>query len=314
MNPARPADKVASGTRPVPAPDPGRSLDGDGGSEPRRGRAAARRRARRQEIVASTRVLFDDRGMRSANIEDIARAVGINRAIIYRHFASKEELFALTLAEYLGELDQRLSLLDDPERSPQDRLEAVSREFSGYCLRYPAFVDCALALLGRPGSALLDEISGTALTKLGGLMAGQLRRIADILLLAAGDRSDAFPVDEFQADLLANALYMQVLGVMHLARSGFIVRPGPGGNAGWTQVGEQQILDLVTRMALSVAFPGSGGSEDSSGSALQDRHHALPAGSADGDQPAAATALGQGLGQRGHDPTASSRERVPGGE
>ena len=42
--------------------------------------------------------------MRDAQIEDIARAVGINRAIVYRHFSGKEELFALTLVSYLDEL------------------------------------------------------------------------------------------------------------------------------------------------------------------------------------------------------------------
>ena len=65
----------------------------------RRTAAAARRRAREQEIIAATRALFDQRGVRDAQIEDIAQAVGINRAIVYRHFTGKEELFALTLVE-----------------------------------------------------------------------------------------------------------------------------------------------------------------------------------------------------------------------
>jgi AcrR family transcriptional regulator len=230
----------------------------------KRGNALARRKARQAEIVASTRLLFDGRGMRSANIDDIAKAVGVNRAIIYRHFASKEELFALTLAGYLVELDERLSQVDDRTLPPRDRLTAVCREFAGYCLHYPAFVDCALALLGRPGADLLEEISETTLARLGALMAGELSRIADILMLGAAQGPEpTAPTgsgarsDQFQADLLANALYMQVLGVMHLARSGFIVRPAPGGAANWTQVADDQIVDLVTRMALSVAFPGS---------------------------------------------------------
>ncbi len=54
-----------------------------------RPRTAERRAERSREIVAATRALFDERGVREAQIEDIARAVGINRAIIYRHFSSK---------------------------------------------------------------------------------------------------------------------------------------------------------------------------------------------------------------------------------
>ena len=37
-------------------------------------------------------------------IEEIAQAVGIARGLIYRQFASKEELFVLTVTDYLAEL------------------------------------------------------------------------------------------------------------------------------------------------------------------------------------------------------------------
>jgi AcrR family transcriptional regulator len=218
-----------------------------------RGRAtAARRRARQQEIVASTRELFDARGMRSANIDDIAKAVGINRAIIYRHFASKEELFALTLADYLTELDERLAAVDDAGASPWERSVAVSREFATYCVRYPAFVDCALALLGRPGPDLLEEISDVALHRLTALMGAQLRRITEIVR-ASPLAAEAGP--DVDLDLLANALYMQVLGLMHLARSGVVLRPKTGGDVAWDVVEQDRIVELAVRMTLSVAFP-----------------------------------------------------------
>jgi AcrR family transcriptional regulator len=226
---------------------------------------AARRRARQAEIVASTRDLFDARGMRSANIDDISKAVGINRAIIYRHFVGKEELFALTLAEYLGELDALLAAVVEREGDPRARLVAVSREFAWYCLRYPAFVDCALALLGRPGPDLREEISEGALLRLEGLMGAQLRRIADILRAAAPPVAappvarGPQPAAEVDVDLLANALYMQTLGLMHLARSGVVLRAGPDGGTSWAVVSQEQIVDLVTRMTLAVAFPAGSG-------------------------------------------------------
>ena len=60
--------------------------------------AAARRRAREREILAATRRLFDESGVRDAQIEDVARAVGVNRAIISR---------ALTGGRtFLGNLEQ----------------------------------------------------------------------------------------------------------------------------------------------------------------------------------------------------------------
>src|SRR5947209_6930819 len=62
-------------------------------------------RTRERDLVHATRALFDERGMQDAPIEDIARAVGIARGLIYRHFSSKEELFVLTVTDYLRELD-----------------------------------------------------------------------------------------------------------------------------------------------------------------------------------------------------------------
>ena len=87
----------------------------------RRTAAAARRRRREKEILDATRALFDARGVRDAQIEDIANAVGINRAIIYRHFSGKEELFALTLVGYLEQLAQRLQAADDVDRGLRRR-------------------------------------------------------------------------------------------------------------------------------------------------------------------------------------------------
>src|SRR3954447_11732962 len=100
----------------------------------RRTAAAARRRRREKQILDATRALFDARGVRDAQIEDVARAVGINRAIIYRHFTGKEELFALTEAEYLKGLDARLSAVNDASASPDERLRRITEEFVDFAL------------------------------------------------------------------------------------------------------------------------------------------------------------------------------------
>ena len=145
----------------------------------RRSAAAARRRAREKEIIAATRALFDERGVRDAQIEDIASAVGINRAIVYRHFSGKEELFALTLVSYLDELHEALESADDPDAEAPQRLEALVGAFVDYGLAHPAFIDCAQALMRRSGPELLDEISESALFRLGRGISGCLAVLQD---------------------------------------------------------------------------------------------------------------------------------------
>ena len=202
--------------------------------------AAARRRARRAEIVTATRALFDARGVRDAKIDDIARAVGVNRAIIYRHFSSKDELFALTLAGYLEELDDLLVRADDPVAAPASRLTAAAGVLADYGLRHPAFVDCALALQRQPGDELLAEISEGALFRLGQLLATALGRFAAVVRAAAPHDVPGVP----DPDLAATALFLQALGVLHLARTGFFVRARDG-SPEVVRVDEQRVRRLV---------------------------------------------------------------------
>src|ERR671923_979057 len=96
---------------------------------------ASARREREREIVEATRALFDERGVQDAPMEEIARAVGINKALIYRVFASKEELFVLTVTHYLDELREHAL---EPHEGLRDALDRFTR----FCLRYPAFLDC----------------------------------------------------------------------------------------------------------------------------------------------------------------------------
>ncbi len=190
--------------------------------EPRRTAAVARRRAREQEILTATRALFDERGVRDAQIEDVARAVGVNRAIIYRHFSGKEELFALTLVGYLDDLFQRLDAVDK-DQPAADRVEALTSAFVDFGLEFPAFVDCAQTLMRRPGPELLDEMSESALFRLGRGISGCLRTLTDALSVGRGVGGD-FDIDD--VDLLANTLYATGLGALGLARVG---HPGQGG-------------------------------------------------------------------------------------
>src|SRR3954451_22366714 len=122
-------------------------------TRPRRAGAADRRREREAQINAATRELFDARGVRDAQIEDVARAVGVNRAIIYRHFTGKEEVFALTEADYLKDLEQRLAEPYDPTADPESRLRTMTDAFVDLGLEHPSFVDCGVTIL-RMGPAL----------------------------------------------------------------------------------------------------------------------------------------------------------------
>jgi AcrR family transcriptional regulator len=199
--------------------------------------------------VAATRALFDAREIREANIDDIARAVGVNRAIIYRHFASKDELFALTLAEYLEELFERLQVADEPALPAPERLTRIAGAYADFCLQYPAFLDCALSLIRQSGTYLFNQVSESSLYLLGQRLVCCLSLIADVL--RAGTASGHFHVED--VELTANMIYLQTLGFLHLARDGFIVRDAGNRTPAVRAVDHEQFRALVIRAVLAAA-------------------------------------------------------------
>jgi AcrR family transcriptional regulator len=216
----------------------------------RQSAAAARRRAREKDILAATRRLFDESGVRDAQIDDIARAVGINRAIIYRHFSGKEELFALAVESYLEELRARLetAAADHPDE-PADRLRAVVGAFVDYGFEYPAFIDCAQTLMRRPGPELLEQVSEGALLRLGRAITSCLRTLTDTLDegVASGDFREGDTV------LMANYMYATGLGAMQLARIGMVVKESAPGIPTISRISGDQVRDFLVSTAVSLA-------------------------------------------------------------
>ena len=218
-------------------------------SDNRRTAAAARRRQRERDILAATRRLFDERGVSEAQIEDIASADGINRAIVYRHFVGKEELFALTLVGYLDELRVRLLAAADGEPTPTGQLSAIVSAFVDYGLEFPAFVDCAQTLMRRRGPELFDELSENALFRLGRAMSGCLTTLSDVV--DAGNASGEFAVAE--PTLLANMLYATGLGALQIARVGILVKESSPGVPVVGSVHADQVREHLIRSALALA-------------------------------------------------------------
>jgi AcrR family transcriptional regulator len=208
---------------------------------------ASVRRERERELVQATRALFDQRGLQDAPIEEIARAVGINKALIYRHFSSKEELYVLTLTSYLAELAERLDEAPD-DLDAVGRLERGWRCYTDFCLQYPAFVDCGLSLMRQPAAVLRESVSDSIWMRLGVGMAACLGRLSQIL--AQGAREGAFEIED--PDFTANHLYTQTLGTMQLARIGIGVRAsGAGGVPEMFEIDARQVQEACIADVLA---------------------------------------------------------------
>lgn len=76
-------------------------------------------------ILEAARELFAQRGYHGASVGDIARGSGCSEPILYRHFASKQALFAAVLEDGAADL---LAALDGAlEASPEDPFAALGQ-------------------------------------------------------------------------------------------------------------------------------------------------------------------------------------------
>lgn len=213
---------------------------------------AALRHVRERELIAATRALFDERGVQDAPIEEIAKSVGIARGLIYRQFSSKEELYVATVTDYLSEL---AAALDDAEAKagpdPIQRLERMAHEYAGFCERYPAFVDSALAIMRRPAADLNAIVSEVIWLRLGQGMADCIDHVARIL--RAGNDTGVFAVDD--PDFTANMLWTQMLGAMNLARIRVGMRRSDAGQPELFTIEPERIVRACVDSALATARP-----------------------------------------------------------
>lgn len=206
-----------------------------------------RRAAREQAIIAATRLLFDERGLSDPRVEDIARVAGLNKALIYRAFASKDEIFALAVKSYLDELRTLTDALTPTADAPE-HLRQLLTAFADFCIAYPAFLDCGLALLRRPAAELratLSEAAWFRISRAVGRCVGAVQRAIE-----AGTGRGAVVADD--PAFVALRLLTQMMGSMHLARSGVALgQPTPGALRA-VALDPEQVRDACVRDALAV--------------------------------------------------------------
>jgi AcrR family transcriptional regulator len=84
---------------------------------------------RRAGILATATELFLSHGFAGTSMATLARAVGVQKASLYHHFASKEELFIACVTEgYEATVRTLESLRADPALSDAERVRATMEE------------------------------------------------------------------------------------------------------------------------------------------------------------------------------------------
>lgn len=82
--------------------------------------------AREEAIVQTVNRLLAEKGFDAMTVDEVAAGVGIAKASLYKHFASKEDLAAAAMVRVLHRTQNFMHTLP-PEDRPLDKLRAVTR-------------------------------------------------------------------------------------------------------------------------------------------------------------------------------------------
>ncbi|MBD2872780.1 TetR/AcrR family transcriptional regulator [Paenibacillus arenilitoris] len=83
--------------------------------------------ATRNKIESAALQCFVYKGFSLTSMKDIAEAAGISTGLIYRHFSSKQDLFARLVDNTMTEMAETIRFLDS-EGSPSDALAQVTSD------------------------------------------------------------------------------------------------------------------------------------------------------------------------------------------
>lgn len=117
----------------------------------------------KEKILTAARKEFSEKGLDGARVDVIAEAAGVNKAMIYYHFASKEQLYDAILEAMFGRISAFVDrvLLDD--LSMEARLEALARAYVDIVQDTPELPPIILREMAAGGQRVRRVFSQTLL-------------------------------------------------------------------------------------------------------------------------------------------------------
>jgi TetR/AcrR family transcriptional regulator len=127
----------------------------------------------RERIFAATSAEFAARGFAGANVDRIARAAAVNKAMIYYHFKSKAALYREILREMFAAVAARLEEMGAEHRDPNGKILAFVEAIARSAEARPHFPPIWFREIAEGGTHLDEGVTRT--------VAGIVKRLAGIV-------------------------------------------------------------------------------------------------------------------------------------
>jgi AcrR family transcriptional regulator len=160
----------------------------------------------RRKIMEKAVTLFHRRGFHEVGIPEIGKAAGLSHAGVYRHFATKDDLFLACCRLVLGRAAERYGKEVDERLPARERLRAYLRTNFRWVKDYPAEMKSLMSLqyLSLSGSAFRELFAGIAVSS--------SERIE--ILIAQGVNEGAWRVAPERRPRLARHVHSLLFGEM----------------------------------------------------------------------------------------------------
>lgn len=192
----------------------------------------------REAIFDAAADLFSRFGFDGVTVDDIAKAAGVNRAMLYYHFADKLALYRDIVCRMLDEAATRVGAVVEQPLSAPEKLERFIAGFVNLADTHPYFPPLMLREMAE-GALHFDTDILTRLRKV---------FLAFARLLEEGQQAGAFRAVN---PVLA---YMSVLGpvLLNAARERVAQQPGRERLPMFVQVPHDELAAHMTRVALQM--------------------------------------------------------------
>src|SRR5437667_10527812 len=92
--------------------------------------ARRRRRVSPEQILHAAARDFAERGYAGARVDRIARRAAVNKAMLYYHFRSKQQLYRTLLRRMFGRAAERINAVGASAAAPAAKIDRVIAEFA----------------------------------------------------------------------------------------------------------------------------------------------------------------------------------------
>lgn len=128
----------------------------------------------RGRLVAAAAAEFAAHGFAGANVDRIARAARVNKAMIYYHFRSKSALYREILGDMFRAVCARVRVVADSDITPEEKLRGFIEAIAAEAQARPHFPPTWFREVAEGGTHLDDKTLGD-LTAIVSMLAGIIR-------------------------------------------------------------------------------------------------------------------------------------------